>query len=77
VDGLDVLAREDFRSGAINAACLPTSVTAAAANSATTVLPDPTSPCSSRSADRLAQIVGDRGGGAFAGRMSANRAAHR
>ena len=35
--------------GAINAACRPASITVAAASSATTVLPEPTSPCSSRS----------------------------
>ena len=35
--------------GAISAACRPASTTVAAASSATTVLPEPTSPCSSRS----------------------------
>ena len=35
--------------GAMNAACRPASITCAAASSATTVLPEPTSPCSSRS----------------------------
>ena len=34
--------------GAISAACRPASITVAAASSATTVLPEPTSPCSSR-----------------------------
>ena len=35
--------------GAIKAACRPASITVAAASSATSVLPEPTSPCSSRS----------------------------
>ncbi len=34
--------------GAISAACRPASTTVAAASNATTVLPEPTSPCSSR-----------------------------
>ena len=35
--------------GAMKAACRPASITVAAASSATTVLPEPTSPCNSRS----------------------------
>ena len=43
--------------GAISAACRPASITVAAASSATTVLPEPTSPCSSRSMrSRLREI---------------------
>ena len=38
--------------GAIRAACAPASTIDAAASSATTVLPEPTSPCSSRSMRR-------------------------
>ena len=46
--------------GAISAACRPASITVAAASSATTVLPEPTSPCSSRSMrSRLGEIGDD------------------
>ena len=52
--------------GAINAAWRPASITCAAAISATTVLPEPTSPCSSRSMrSRLRQIGDDIGNGAL------------
>ena len=45
--------------GAMKAACRPASITAAAASSATTVLPEPTSPCSSRNMRCGQREVGD------------------
>ena len=50
--------------GAISAACRPPSMTVAAASNATTVLPEPTSPCSRRSMrcglGEIGDDVGDR-----------------
>ena len=64
--------------GAISAACRPASITAAAASSATTVLPEPTSPCSMRSMrSRLAEIVDDDIDARDAATASANRAGRR
>ena len=51
--------------GAINAACRPASIMVATAINATTVLPEPTSPCSSRNMLRLRQVGDDVGHGAL------------
>ena len=64
--------------GAISAACRPASTTLAMASSATIVLPEPTSPCSSRSMRLSEREIGaDFGERASSARRSGERAAPR
>ena len=62
--------------GAISAHCQPASIASAAASAATTVLPEPTSPCSRRCIGmRAARGRRDLGGDALLRRVSANGSA--